>query len=384
MTEAIAAAPADPPTAAVVDLAAISANVATLRRRTTAALMAVVKADAYGHGLVPAARAALGGGAPRLATAFVDEALALRAAGVDVPILALILRSGESRLGAAIAADVEVSVGGPAALDAVLAAVRTSGVAAAIHLEVDTGLSRGGARADGWAAIVDSAARAVAEGAVRVVGVWSHLACADQPEHPANAMQLAAYRDALDTARRHGVVPQIRHLANSGGLLALPDTHFDAVRAGIAVYGLAPGPAVPAAGLTPAMTLVSRLALTKEVPAGAGVSYGLTHRTASATRLAVIPVGYGDGVPRQASNRAEVCIDGVRHPIVGRVCMDQFVVDTGDHVVDTGDPVVLFGPGRAGEPTADDWAGATGTIGYEIVTRIGARVPRVYHGGGTG
>ena len=372
-----------PRSEAVVDLDVIRHNVATLRAGTRAEVMACVKADGYGHGIVPAGRAALAGGASWLGVAFVEEALTLRRSGVDAPLLAWLASPGEP-LAEAVGADVDLSAGAPWALAEVVAGAREVGRRARVHLEVDTGLGRGGAPLADWGDLVDAAAKAQAADEIEVVGVWSHLACSDQPDHPMNAIQVAAFSEALDTAARRGVVPTVRHLANSGGTLSLPDTHFDLVRPGIAVYGLPPGPATPMDGLTPAMTLRSRIALTKRVPAGSGVSYGHAYHTGAETTLALVPLGYADGIPRNASNIAEVWLGGRRHRIAGRVCMDQFVLDVGDQDVRAGDEALLFGPGRHGEPTAEDWAGAVGSIGYEIVTRIGARVPRRYVGGPAG
>jgi alanine racemase len=285
----------------------------------------------------------------------------------------------EERLEDAVAAGIDLTVGASWLLAEVVAAAEATGRPARIQLEVDTGLSRGGATAAAWPDLLDAVLKA--GDAVEVIGIWSHLACSDEPEHPANARQLAAYTEALDIAKGRGVVPQLRHLANSGGLLSLPQTHFDAVRPGIAVYGVPPGPAADMTGLTPAMTLVSRVAKVKRIGAGTGVSYGLSHVAEHDTGLALVPLGYGDGIPRHASSRGEVLLGGRRRPIVGRVCMDQFVVEVGDDAVRAGDEVVVFGPGLDGEPTAYEWGEAVGSIGYEIVTRIGPRVPRVYVGG---
>jgi alanine racemase len=266
------------------------------------------------------------------------------------------------------------------------AAARETGCAVRLHLDVDTGLSRAGAIASDWIALVDAGLAGVAEGTIEPVGVWSHFAMADSPHHPTVRGQLESFKAALEVAERRGWHPQIRHLANSAATLATPDAHFDLVRPGISIYGLSPGPEVGTAaqlGLEPAMTLVAPVALTKRVPAGSGVSYGHRYTTTAETNLALIPLGYADGVPRHATNVAEVWIGGRRRTIAGTVCMDQFVVDLGDDEVAAGDEVILFGPGHHGEPTAQDWAEAIGTINYEIVTRVGARVPRRYPGGTT-
>jgi len=373
-----------PPFAAEVDLGAIRANVAELTRRAGhASVMAVVKADGYGHGMLPCARAALDGGATWLGVAFVQEALALRAAGIREPVLAWLLDRGAD-VEAAIAADVDLSVSAEWAIDLVAAAAQRAGRVARVHLKADTGLGRAGAYGEDWPALVERAAKRQAEGVVEVVGVWSHLAHADAPEHPTIEKQRTAFVDALDIAARAGLQPQVRHLANSAATLLLPETHFDLVRPGVAVYGLSPGPQVGAArdlGLRPAMRLRAEIALVKRVAAGQGVSYGHRYTTSAPTTLALVPLGYADGVPRHATNVGPVQINGKRFAVSGTVCMDQFVVDVGDHPVAVGDEVVLFGPGDSGEPTADEWADVIGTINYEIVTRIGSRVPRTYSEG---
>jgi alanine racemase len=364
-------------TEAVVDLSAISANVATLKAGTRAEVMAVVKADGYGHGLVEAARAALAGGATRLGTAIVDEALGLRAAGIATPVLAWLWTPDEAdTVRRAIAADIDVSVSSQWQLDAVTAAAHAAGRPARVHLKVDTGLSRNGSYVRDWPDLVAAAAKAQAADDLSVVGVWSHLVWADAPGHPTTAKQVIAFRDALDVAARYGVEPQWRHLANSAGTLALPDTHFDLVRPGIAVYGLSPLP--DPYGLVPAMTLRAAAASVKRVRAGEGVSYGHDYITGRETTLVLVPLGYADGVPRHASNLGPVWVNGERFTVSGRVCMDQIVVDVGDLPVSAGDEIVLFGPGTRGEPTAQDWADAIGTIHSEIVTRVGPRVRRTY------
>ncbi|NEK58103.1 alanine racemase [Geodermatophilus sabuli] len=364
----------------VVDLDAIAANTAVLRERVGRPLMAVVKADGYGHGLVPAARATLAGGADALGVAVVEEALALRAAGVTAPLLAWLNGPGED-VGAALAADVELSVNAGWGLDEVVAAARATGRTARLHLKVDTGLSRGGATPEQWPDLVAAAARAQADGEVDVVGLWSHLAYADAPTHPTIGLQVSVFEQAVAVARDAGLTDARRHLANSAATVALPETWFDMVRPGVAIYGLDPLGGDPAAhGLRPAMTVQARVLLTKRVPAGVGVSYGHTYSPRSETTLAVVPVGYADGVPRAGSNRAPVLAAGAQRLIAGRVCMDQFVLDVGDDPVEPGDRVVLWGPGTDGEPTAQQWADAVDTIHYELVARIGGRFARRYVG----
>jgi alanine racemase len=366
-------------TEAVIDLAAITGNVAAMKAGTAAEVMAVVKADGYGHGLVPSARAALAGGATWLGTAIVDEAIALRTAGISVPLLSWLWTPGETdTVRRAIEADVDVSVSSGWQLATVVDAARGSGRTARIHLKIDTGLSRNGSYVDDWPDLVAAAAKAQAADEVAVVGVWSHFAYADEPGHPTIARQIDAFRAAVDAAARAGVKPQLRHLANSAATLTLPEAHFDLVRPGIAVYGLSP--VREKYGLVPAMTVRGAAALVKRVRAGEGVSYGHEYTTTSDTTLVLVPLGYADGVPRHASNAGPVWVNGRRFTVAGRVCMDQIVIDVGDLPVEVGDPVVLFGSGRDGEPTAQDWADAVGTIHYEIVTRIGPRVQRTYAG----
>ncbi|MEJ5944383.1 alanine racemase [Pseudokineococcus basanitobsidens] len=376
------------PAEAVVDLDAVAANTSVLRERAGGAdVMAVVKADGYGHGLVPSALAALSGGATWLGVAHLAEGLALRAAGVTAPVLAWLVVPGQD-LTAAVAADVDVSASAPWAVEALAAAARRTGCAARVHLKVDTGLSRGGATADDWPDLVRAAATAQADGSLEVVGLWSHLASADDPAQDGlTRRQVERLAEAAEVAARSGVRPPLRHLANSAGVLAHPATHLDLVRPGVAVYGVSPAPGRASAaglGLVPAMTLRARLALVKHVGAGEGVSYGHTHTTAAPTRLALVPLGYGDGLPRHASGGGPVQVRGRRYAVAGRVCMDQVVLDLGDddaaRAVRAGDEVEVFGTGAGGGPTAQDWADAAGTIAYEVVTRIGARVPRRYVG----
>jgi alanine racemase len=372
-----------PTSVARIDLDAIRDNVAVLREYApAAALMAVVKADGYGHGMLPAARAAIAGGATWLGVATGEEALELRAAGIDVPVLAWLL-APDADWTSLVARGIDVGVSAHWALEQAVVAALAHGRPARIHLKVDTGLGRGGATRQDWPDLVDAAASAAADGTVEVVGIFSHLAYADEPSHPTIQRQQRAFTHAVGVATRAGLDPQVRHLANSAATLALPGSHLDLVRPGIAVYGLSPGPQVGRAadlGLRPAMTFTSTVALSKRVPPGHGVSYAHRYVTERQTTLALVPVGYADGVPRHLTNLGEVAIGGRRHRIAGTVCMDQFVVDVGDQAVREGDEVVLFGPGDRGEPTADDWAAAIGTINYEIVTRIGARVPRVHQG----
>ncbi|MCW2880442.1 MAG: Alanine racemase [Sphaerisporangium sp.] len=368
------------PAEARVDLSAIRHNVAVLRRHAPAVeMMVAVKADGYGHGLVPCARAALEAGASRLGTAYIQEALDLRAAGVTAPILSWIITPREP-LDDAVAAAIDLSAGAPWLVDDIAASARRAERMARVHLKIDTGISRGGATAKAWPALIDRALAAQAEGLIEIAGLWSHLACADIPGHPSIGRQLAAFDEGLAVAEKAGVAGSnvLRHIANSAATVTLPEAHYDMVRPGIAVYGLSPIPELGDFGLRPAMTLSARIAMVKRVAAGTGVSYGHLYTTERETTLAVVPLGYADGVMRGATNRAEVLAAGRRRTVAGRVCMDQFMIDMGDDQVSEGDEVVLFGPGTSGEPTAQEWADSLGTITHEIVTRIGSRVPRVY------
>ncbi|MFF0678966.1 alanine racemase [Streptomyces tendae] len=371
---------------AEIDLAALRANVRALRERAPgAALMAVVKADAYGHGAVPCARAAVEAGATWVGTATPQEALALRAAEAglpdDVRVMCWLWTPG-GPWREAVEARLDVSVSAMWAMEEVVGAARATGVPARVQLKADTGLGRGGCQpgAD-WEELVAAALRAEGEGLLRVTGLWSHFACADEPGHPSIAAQLTRFREMTAYAERQGLRPEVRHIANSPATLTLPEAHFDLVRPGIAMYGVSPSPEIgtPADfGLRPVMTLAASLALVKQVPGGHGVSYGHHYTTPGETTLGLVPLGYADGVPRHASSTGPVLVDGKWRTVAGRIAMDQFVVDLGGDRPGPGAEAVLFGPGDRGEPTAEDWAQAAGTIAYEIVTRIGSRVPRVY------
>ncbi|GAA4606596.1 alanine racemase [Actinoallomurus liliacearum] len=376
------------PATAHVDLAAISHNVGVLREKAAGAeVMAIVKADGYGHGIIQAARAALAGGASRLGVATLAEALTVRRAGVDAPLLCWLHGAGEP-FDEAVAADVDLAASSVHVVEDIAAAAARAGRTARLHLKIDTGLSRAGATLEDWPSVVDAALRAQAEGCVQVVGIWSHMACADEPGHPSIAAQLRTFDEAVEFAEKAGVRPEVRHIANSAATLTIPEARYDLVRPGIAVYGLSPIPSHPASdgredhnfGLRPAMTLTGRLIVTKRVAPGTGVSYGHRYTTDRETTLGVVPLGYADGIPRGGTNLLEVWAAGRRRRIAGTVCMDQFVIDVGDDEIHAGDQVILFGPGDRGEPTAQDWADLLGTISYEIVTRIGARVPRAYEG----
>ena len=367
--------PVPPRAEIVVDLAAIRHNVRILRDLVQVddpvRLMVVVKADGYGHGMVEAAEAARDAGADWIGVATIDEALALRGAGDRGPLLCWLSAPGDDVAGA-VAAGVEVTAYTVEELDEIAAVG-----GARVQLKVDTGLSRGGAPRAEWESLFAAAAAHEASGRVRVTGVWSHFVASDEPAHPMNDAQEAAFREALALAEAAGLDPEVTHLANSAAAILRPSSHFDLVRCGIAAYGLDPAPgATPRLGLRPAMTARARLVMSKPLAAGDGVSYGHTWVADHDTSVGLVPAGYGDGVPRAAGNAASVWVEDSRRPVRGRVCMDQVVVDLHGELPPPGTEVVLFGTGERGEPTAQDWAEAVGTISYEIVTRIGGRFVR--------
>lgn len=368
----------------MIDLAAIRHNIRRLRQvAEPAKVMAVVKADGYGHGAVPVARAAVEAGASWLGVAHIDEGLELRAAGIEEPVLAW-LHTPASDFEAAVEAGLDLGVSGWE-LDLIAEAARKLARPARVHLKIDTGLGRNGSPPALWETFIGQAVAYQEEGLLRVVGIFSHLAVADEVERPETDEQLARFREAVAVAEDAGIDVEVRHLANSPGTLSRPDTHFDLVRAGVSIYGLSPFDDQRPAdlGLRPAMTLRTLIAHCKEMPAAHGVSYGLQYRTPATTTLGLVPMGYGDGIPRIASG-GPVTVDGRQYPVVGRIAMDQMVIDLGrTGIAGTDDSLlgrdaILFGPGDDGEASVDAWAAAAGTINYEIVTRISPRVARRY------
>lgn len=364
---------------AIVDLSAIAHNVAVLRQRSGTGVMAVVKADGYGHGAAPVAAAALRAGAAEIGVATVAEALALRGSGITAPVIAW-LHTPTTDFAAAISASVEVVVSSARQLAAVVAAAAALGRTAVVGVKIDTGLGRSGAEAGDWSGLCDALARHTASGAITLRTAMTHLARGDEPGHPLNTQQAHRFDSCVADLVSAGIGPVVTHVSNSAAALTRRDLSRDLVRAGIAVYGRSPVPELGEFGLIPAMTLTAEIAQIKRISAGQGVSYNHTWRAPRDTRIAVIACGYADGVPRAASNRLAVWCNGRRYPNVGRVCMDQFVVDLGpaDAQVDEGDHVVLFGSGSHGEPTALDWAQLAGTIDYEILAGIGGRRVRRY------
>ena len=402
----------DYPSSAAVDLAAIRHNLGVLRAAAPGALqLATVKANAYGHGLLPVARAALDGGADWLGVAQLAEAFTLRRgldeAGVaraDAPILAWISTSS-SDFAAAIEADIDLSVSWTWVLADICAAARQVGRPARVHVKIDTGMSRAGSTLADLPALASALRMAADDGLVDVVGAWSHMSRADDPSEAGNAStasHVRIFEEGLAILADAGVTPRIRHLSATSGILWHPEAHYDMVRAGIGLYGLSPDPAVATAeqlGLIPALELRAPLTSVKVIEGGTPASYGGTWVAPTRRWIGLVPLGYGDGILRAVSNRARVVVHTASGPftapIVGRVCMDQFMVDLGQAEGNPGTPTArsgqapatpgdiatLFGSGAGGEALADDWAQAAGTINYEIVTHLGAHIPRIYRDG---
>lgn len=369
------------PTWVEVDLDALRDNVAALKAHAVAPrLMAVVKADGYGHGLVPSARAALAGGADWLAVALAEEGVALREAGIDAPVLVMAeppVPSAHALLDHGLT---------PAAYTPRFVATldrlgRERGRPVAVHLKLDTGMRRLGVPPADW----EDACRVLrSSSGVRVEAVWSHLAVADEPDHPFTTEQGEVFARGLELLRAQGLAPDLVHLCNSAGTLIRPDLHYDMVRPGISVYGLEPASGVTGGvTLRPALAWYARLSLVKRLAEGEAVSYGLRWSASEPVTVGTVPAGYADGVRRALSNQGTVLVGGLRIPVVGTVCMDQFMVLLRDLPAVAGDEVCLIGEQDGVRVTADDWAAWLGTINYEVVCGIGARVPRVYLGGGS-
>jgi alanine racemase len=357
-----------------VNLKAIANNIKLIRNQTSAQVLAVVKADAYGHGLIPVAKCAIDSGAKWLGVALLEEAVKLRENGVTAPVIAW-LTPPNSDFKEAIELNIDLSIPSLRHLELVVAAGKALGKRPRVHIEVDTGMSRGGLLGE-WNEFLI----AVKGADIDVVGFWSHFARADEPEESANTLQLLEFENKLAELRAIGISPEFIHFANSAAILRNPNSHNDIVRLGISMYGLSPDintlGSSQSLDLEPAMTLKAEVHLVKRVPAGSPVGYGGTEITSRDTKLAIITMGYSDGIPRCTTNNAGVFVAGAKAPIIGRVSMDQFVVDLGpDSDAKAGDIAEVFGPLGY---SIDDWASAAGTINYEIVTRIATRVPRIY------
>jgi len=364
---------------AVVDLDAIAHNVRLLRELAgSAQVMAVVKADGYGHGATMAGRAALAAGASELGVATVAEALTLRRDGITAPVLAWLHPPG-TNFAPALEADVEIAVSSVRQFDELRDAVTRTGRVATVTVKVDTGLNRNGVGVAEFPAMLNALKRALADDAIRLRGLMSHLVHGDDPDNPLNDLQAQRLTKTRKLADEHGVSFEVVHLSNSPSVMTRPDLAFDMVRPGIAVYGQTPIPERGNMGLVPAMTLKCPVALVRSVRAGEGVSYGHTWIAERDTTLALLPVGYADGIFRNLSGRIDVLINSALRRSVGRICMDQFVVDLGrDSDVAEGDDAILFGPGTMGENTAQHWAELLGTINYEVVTSPRGRITRTY------
>jgi len=366
---------------ALIDLSAIEHNVKSLLSGTKAAGLAVVKADAYGHGLVPVAKRALSAGATWLGTALLEEAIALRDSSIDAPIIAWLTPISDD-FESAIRKRIDLAIPSIEHLHAVMKSSEALGISPRIHLEVDTGMSRGGALNE-WNSLLVETAKFANGGKLEVVGIWSHFARADEPGHSFNEEQRENFNLRVAEAKELGITPKLLHLSNSAATLSNSSAHFDLVRLGIAMYGLSPDfekmGGSESLNLKPAMSLRAQLHLVKEVPAGSQVGYGGTAITSRDSKLGVVAMGYADGVPRNANSNAGVLVGNRKAPIIGRVSMDQFVVEIGnDSIAHAGDWAYLIGSEGGDGYTADAWAMACGTINYEIVTRIGPRVPRVF------
>ena len=366
---------------AEISLFAIADNLKLIKSKTNAQVLAVVKADAYGHGLIQVGKVAENVGADWLGTALLEEGIALRDSGIKIPIISWLTPLGED-FKAAINLDIDLSISSTELLNEIVLAGKSVKKIPRIHVEVDTGMSRGGV-GDDWQLFLNELSKAVAANEINIVGIWSHFARADEPDEVMNKEQLAVFEDRIKSASAAGIKAEFIHISNSAASLTNNGAHKNIIRWGIGLYGLSPdlnnlGDS-KSLNLKPAMRLKAKLHLVKAVKAGVSVGYGGTAITKSDTKLGVVTLGYADGIPRNANNLAGVFVAGKRAPIIGRVSMDQFVVDLGSNsLAKTGDEVIVFGDGLGGEYTADEWAKASGTINYEIVTRIGSRVPRIY------
>ena len=366
---------------AEISLLAVADNLKLIKSKTNAQVLAVVKADAYGHGLIQVGKAAESVGADWLGTALLEEGIALRNSGIKIPIISWLTPLGED-FNTAINLDIDLSISSIELLTEVISAGKSVKKIPRVHIEVDTGMSRGGV-GDDWQTFLTELSKAVEVNEINIVGIWSHFARADEPEEVMNKEQLAVFENRIKSASAAGIKAEFIHISNSAASLTNKSAHKNIIRWGIGLYGLSPdlnnlGDS-KSLNLKPAMRLKAKLHLVKAVKAGVSVGYSGTAITKSNTKLGVVTLGYADGIPRNANNLAGVFVAGKRAPLIGRVSMDQFVVDLGSNsLAKTGDEVIVFGDGLGGEYTVDEWAKASGTINYEIVTRIGSRVPRIY------
>lgn len=365
----------------VIDLSAIRDNVSVLKKLAKSPLfMAVVKADGYGHGLIQVARACRQGGADWLGTALLEESITLRENG-DVGPLLCWLGYPCDQWKKCIELNIDIATTSVEHLNNIIEGAKLCNKIARIHIKVDTGLGRNGIMPNDLPALVDLLLEAKSNNLVDIIGIFQHFAIADSPSSPTIQKQIDVFKNVIIYLESRGLNNLIKHAANSAAVLTSSHAHFDMVRPGIAIYGISPGGEVGPPeqyNLRPAMSLRCQIALIKNVPYGHGISYGGDYVTSKDTRIALIPLGYADGIPRKAGALGPIIINGKKFLVAGRVCMDQFVVDIGDHEVIMGDEAILFGDPAKGEPEVEEWARAAETIGYEIVTRLGQRVPKVY------
>ena len=361
------------PNAAYINYQNISNNVAQICELTNKPVMAVVKADAYGHGLIKSSHAALLGGAQWLGVALLSEAIEIRKAGITAPLLAWLTPPGAD-FESAIKNDIDLSISSLQQLQEIYAASLRVGLIARVHLKVDTGMSRSGAL-DEFPELVSELNRLTSANEIELVGTWSHFACADEPAHPLNAEQIKRFNSALEYMNDENLNPGIRHIANSSAIIGLPEAKFDLVRAGLIIYGLSPTNIPPSnLSLKPAMELRARLLLVKEIPSGATVGYGATVQVTKETKIGIVTFGYADGLPRSTDGSAYFLHNNLPAHLIGRVSMDQCAIDLGiDSSAKAGDEVIIFGT----KPSANELAIAAGTISYEIVSGIGSRTPRI-------
>ena len=359
-----------------IDLEVIASNYKTLKKLTGVQVLAIVKADAFGHGMIEVAKKLESIGVDILGTADIDEAMELRQAGIKSPIMAW-LHGSNTKFEEAIVGEIQLGASAIATLENIAAAARNVSKVAKVHLKVDTGLGRNGADLASWPELIRKAVLLRENGDIELVGVFSHLSGTSEKD---DLEQLRVFEEAIDTATKLGATFKIRHIAASLAALRYPSTRLDMIRVGAALYGIDPSSDVIARdyGLFPAMRVTSEVVHLKKVPAGHGVSYGYLHTTTASSTLALVPFGYTEGFPRVATGKAEVSLNGKKYPVLARVAMDQFILDLGSDSAEIGDEVVIIGDSTKGEPSAEDIALAAGTINYEIVTKMGGRAKRVF------
>lgn len=359
-----------------IDLEVIASNYKTLKKLTGGQVLAIVKADAFGHGMIEVSKKLESIGVDILGTADIEEAMDLRKAGIKSPIMAW-LHGKNTKFEEAISSDIQLGASALATLENIAIAAKKLGQVSKVHLKVDTGLGRNGADLASWPELIKKAVELSASGAIELVGVFSHLSGTSEKD---DLEQLRVFEEAIETATKLGATFKIRHIAASLSALRYPSTRLDMVRVGAAMYGIDPSTEVIARdyGLLPAMRVTSEVVHVKKVPAGHGVSYGYLHTTKAESTLALVPFGYTEGFPRIATGKAEVALNGKKYPVLARVAMDQFILDLGSGSAEVGDEVVIIGDSSKGEPSAEDLALAAGTINYEIVTKMGGRAKRVF------